>query len=71
MLIVFGEALADATGAADNGELPEARQHTQSMDISDRWTLRIPEAGFEQALEQLQTWERFADVRYYCGSAFL
>lgn len=69
LLVVFDDTLADAAGAGDNGELPEARQAAETLDISDRWTLRIPEAGFEQALERLQTWERFADVQYYCGSA--
>ncbi|MDI4647367.1 glycosyl hydrolase [Cohnella hashimotonis] len=73
LLVVFGEALPAAAdlpnGVQDNGGLPEARQTARTVDISERWTLRIPEAGFEQALERLQTWEQFAEVQYYCGSA--
>ncbi|CAI6086738.1 hypothetical protein COHCIP112018_05153 [Cohnella sp. JJ-181] len=70
-MVVFDEAPANTTAAAgDNGELPEMRQSVQSIDITENWTLRIPEARFEQELDQLQTWERFADVRHYCGSAY-
>ena len=54
----------------NSGALPSTSQISQNIDITDSWTLRIPEAEFEQELASLQTWEQFDEVKYYCGTAF-
>ncbi|RKP58268.1 hypothetical protein D7Z26_01875 [Cohnella endophytica] len=69
-VVVFDDQLAEAAEVGEDGTLPAVPRVDRSIDITDSWTLRIPEANFERKLEKLQTWEQFADVKYYCGSAF-
>jgi len=69
-VIVFDEVLPEAAGVIDNGALSVMNEVSTEIDITEGWTLRIPEAGFEQQLQKLQTWEQFEDVSHYCGSAF-
>lgn len=78
LIVVFDEELSETIEGMDNvtdnvtddGTLPESHATSRDIDITGDWKLWIPEAGFEQELTELQTWERFDDVKYYCGSAY-
>ncbi|MFC5406205.1 glycosyl hydrolase [Cohnella soli] len=69
-IVVFGDELFGAGNEREDGTLPTVPQVDRHIDITNSWTLRIPEANFERQLEKLQTWEQFTEVKYYCGSAF-
>ncbi|NBD22276.1 glycosyl hydrolase [Paenibacillus glycinis] len=68
-VVIFDDALPETAG--DFATLAEAPEQVDVLqDISQGWTLRIPEAGFERELTRLETWERFEETRYYCGHAY-
>ena len=49
-LVVFDEQLSISEEATDDGTLPDTNPVSHHIDITDNWTLRIPEMGFEQRL---------------------
>lgn len=71
-IVVFDETAGDSGDHAVERDLPVSGigEISRVIDISEDWTLRIPEAGFERRVASLQTWESFEETRYYCGQGY-
>lgn len=62
LLFVFGDEM-ELPSVEDSNKIEEI-----CVDISEGWTLEVPECNFSKEYSLLESWEKEPELRYYSGS---